>query len=112
MSLSRSPESQVPVAEDAATDVVHRRRRNQAHIIFLLLALSRVREAEADLDAAELTGDPAGLASALVKLRQWQESRLRQLLPTGRILRLPTLLTEHPPTEERIRRLNHLAETG
>jgi heat shock protein HtpX len=78
----------------------------------LQLALSRVREAEADLDAAELTGDPAGLASALVKLRQWQESLLRELFPTGRILHLPTLLTDHPPTEERIRRLNHLAESG
>ncbi len=74
--------------------------------------LSRVREAEADLDAAELTGDRAGLASALVKLGQWQELLLRQLLPTGRILHLPTPLTEHPPTEERIRRLNHLVENG
>jgi heat shock protein HtpX len=69
------------------------------------LALSRAREAEADLEAAELTGDPLGLASALDKLRQWQQQRLRRLSPMMRPLQLPKLLSDHPPTEERIRRL-------
>jgi heat shock protein HtpX len=75
----------------------------------LRLALSRSREAEADLEAIELTGDPVGLASALGKLQQWQEWRLRQLLPQGRIMRLPTLFNDHPPTRARIRRLLDLA---
>jgi heat shock protein HtpX len=34
----------------------------------LQLALSRAREFDAKLDAAGLTGDPEGLASALAKL--------------------------------------------
>jgi len=78
----------------------------------LQLAMSRAREAEADLEAAELTGDPAGLASALVKLRRWQESRLRQLFPTGRILHLPSLFADHPPTEARIRQLRQMGGHG
>jgi heat shock protein HtpX len=75
----------------------------------LRLALSRAREAEADLEAAELTGDPAALASALVKLRRWQERLLRQWFPTAHPLHLPTLFDDHPPTEERIRRLMGLS---
>jgi len=75
----------------------------------LRLALSRVSEGEADLEAAELTGDPAALASALGKIRRWEERRLRQIFPTGRILHLPTLLSDHPATEERIRRLQEMS---
>ncbi|MGE5268842.1 MAG: zinc metalloprotease HtpX [Thiohalocapsa sp.] len=76
----------------------------------LQLAMSREREAEADLGAAELTGDPAGLAAALIKLQRWQEWRLRRLFPTARPFHLPTLLNDHPPTAERIRRLLNLAQ--
>jgi heat shock protein HtpX len=78
----------------------------------LQLALSREREAEADLEAAELTGEPEALAAALAKLRQWQERRLRRVFPTGRVFHLPTLLNDHPPTEERIRRLLRFARQG
>lgn len=74
----------------------------------LQLALSRAREAEADLEAAELTGDPVGLASALVKLHRWRERRLQQLFPTAHPFHLPTLFDDHPPTEERISRLMSL----
>jgi heat shock protein HtpX len=54
----------------------------------LQLALSRARDTEADLEAAELTGDPRGPASALVKMRSQQKVRLR----------LPSLFRDHPAT--------------
>jgi heat shock protein HtpX len=77
----------------------------------LQLALSRQREFQADLDAAELTGDPAGLASALQTLESAQASGMweRILLP-GRRLPDPSLLRTHPRTEERVRRLLDLEQ--
>ena len=70
----------------------------------LLLALSRTREHAADAGAVRLTGDPAGLASALARLHAQQQSLWERLLgvraPTG-----PQWLQTHPATEERIRRL-------
>jgi heat shock protein HtpX len=75
----------------------------------LQLALSRTREFDADLGAAQLTGDPASLASALARLdrrvgRIWEEI----VLP-GRRIPEPSLLRTHPPTGERIARLMALA---
>ncbi|NMG40479.1 M48 family metalloprotease [Chelativorans sp. ZYF759] len=74
----------------------------------LQMALSRTREFDADLGAAQLTGDPDGLASALVKLetaqrRQWEA----MMLPGGRIPD-PSLLRTHPPTDQRVARLMSL----
>lgn len=71
----------------------------------LQLALSRARELDADLDAAGLTGDPAGLAAALEKLRMAEGGFWEKLLFPGRRSPDPSLLRTHPPTEERIRRL-------
>jgi heat shock protein HtpX len=71
----------------------------------LQLALSRTREGEADLEAAELTGDPHGLASALAKLRRREQMLLRGRLPTTAVLRVPSLFRDHPATEERIQAL-------
>jgi heat shock protein HtpX len=71
----------------------------------LQLALSREREAEADLEAAELTGDPYGLASALIEMRNQEQAMLRRWYPGMIPLRVPSLLRDHPATEERIRRL-------
>lgn len=73
----------------------------------LQLALSRNREFTADLEAAALTDDPEGLASALEVLERYDGSWLRSIF--GREpMRIPWLQT-HPPTAERIRRLLLLA---
>lgn len=74
----------------------------------LQLALSRAREFDADLDAAGLTGDPAGLSSALAKLERQQRSPWEQILMPGRKLPEASLLRSHPPTKERIARLSSL----
>jgi len=74
----------------------------------LQMALSRTREFDADMEAATLTGDPAGLAMALGKIERiirplWQNI----VLPHGRSGE-PSLLRTHPATEERIARLRSL----
>lgn len=71
----------------------------------LQLALSRAREYDADLDAAGLTGDPAGLAAALDKLEASQGRLWERILLPGRRVPDPSLLRSHPPTGERVRRL-------
>jgi heat shock protein HtpX len=71
----------------------------------LQMGLSRTREYDADLEAAALTGDPAGLASALRKLEQQDVTLFERIFMPGRRLPEPSLLRSHPPTEERIRRL-------
>lgn len=73
----------------------------------LQLGLSRTREFDADLEAALLTGDPLGLASALRRLdrltgRFWEDLMLP--VPARRIP-VPSVLRSHPETEERIARL-------
>ncbi|TVR99303.1 MAG: peptidase M48 Ste24p [Rhodospirillales bacterium] len=73
----------------------------------LQLALSRAREFDADLDAAGMTGDPAGLASALQKMERVQGRFWEFLIPDQRIPD-PSLLRTHPPTEERVARLMSL----
>lgn len=75
----------------------------------LQLALSRAREYEADLDAAGLSGDPEGLASALLKLERQQGRIWESILAPGRNVPDPSLLRTHPPTGERVRRLMALA---
>lgn len=76
------------------------------------LGLSRAREFDADSEAAMLTGDPVGLASALRRLehytgRFWED--LMMPVPARRIPQ-PSILRSHPPTEDRVSRL--LALTG
>ncbi len=71
----------------------------------LQLALSRTREYDADLGAAELSGDPEGLALALAKLERLQAGFFERVFLPGRQIPEPSLLRTHPPTEERIRRL-------
>jgi heat shock protein HtpX len=77
----------------------------------LQLALSRAREFDADLGAARLTGDPMGLARALVKLERRQGRFWEEILFPGRRIPDPSLLRTHPPTEQRVERLRQLAES-
>ena len=72
------------------------------------LGLSRTREYDADLNAALLTGDPEGLARALVKIEKEQGTLLERVFLPGRRIPEPSLLRTHPPTEERVRRLMEL----
>jgi heat shock protein HtpX len=78
--------------------------------------VGRGREFRADEKAAELTGDPTGLAEALTKLeegaRRYPLPRDRGLLASAHVMTtnpFPTgvgrLFAAHPPTDERIRRL-------
>lgn len=78
--------------------------------LLLQLALSRTREFDADLGAAELTHDPLGLASALKKLHSRHSGSLRRILVPGRPIPDSSMLRTHPKSEERIRRLVLLAE--
>ncbi len=69
------------------------------------LGLSRTREYNADLNAAHLTDDPQGLASALLKIEHYSGSGFEHILMPGRRIPEPSLLRTHPPTKERVRRL-------
>jgi len=71
----------------------------------LQLALSRTREYDADLDAAGLTGDPEGLATALLTLEQKQGGMWEKLVLPGSRSPEPSLLRSHPKTPDRVRRL-------
>lgn len=77
----------------------------------LQLALSRTREYDADLGAVMLTGDPDGLASALIKLEKVQGRNWEgMVLPGGRDPN-PSILRTHPRTEDRVERLMALKAT-
>lgn len=72
----------------------------------LMLALSRSREFDADLDSVVLSGDAVGLASALAKLEPQNGKAIEDLLPPGgRRTPQPSLLRSHPTSAERIERL-------
>lgn len=76
----------------------------------LQMGLSRTREYDADREAAGLTGDPAGLASALGALERYQGRFWEDLMlpvPARRIPH-PSLLRSHPETADRIARLKAL----
>jgi heat shock protein HtpX len=76
----------------------------------LQLGLSRSREFDADLEAASLTGDTIGLASALKRLETYTGHFWEDLMfpvPARRVPQ-PSLLRTHPPTEVRIARLMSL----
>ncbi|MBP2290519.1 zinc metalloprotease HtpX [Azospirillum rugosum] len=73
------------------------------------LALARTREFDADLDAAHLTGDPEGIATALARIDGLQRGPWEGIrFPGRRAQAIPSLLRTHPHTEERVRRLMEL----
>lgn len=72
------------------------------------LALSRAREYDADIGAAELTGDPEGLAAALHKIERYQNNMLEQIVMPGRGVPEPSILRTHPHTRDRLERLRSL----
>jgi heat shock protein HtpX len=86
------------------------------------LAISRGREYGADEGGAKISRKPLGLANALRKLQSAAHSKpLRQGNPSTAHMfivnpfagvRLSSLFSTHPPTDERIKRLEGLAETG
>jgi heat shock protein HtpX len=76
----------------------------------LQLALSRNREYDADLSAAELLGDPQPLISALLKMERYQGHLMEQIFLPGHRSPEPSLLRTHPPTKERVERLLELKE--
>ncbi|HET8988667.1 MAG TPA: zinc metalloprotease HtpX [Humibacillus sp.] len=74
-------------------------------VTLMQLAVSRSREYDADLDALALTGDPEGLARALVAL-EVSDGRIWERILVGRSAGPdPLLVQTHPSTEERVRRL-------
>ena len=82
------------------------------------LAISRAREFGADAAAARIAGDPVALASALRKLEHWSERRPMAVDPATAHLYIVNplrggaiagLFRTHPPTEQRIARLEQLA---
>jgi heat shock protein HtpX len=88
------------------------------------MAVSRAREYAADRDGARIAQNPRALASALATLQRGAEARpMRQASEatshmfivhpfTGGLSGLKKLFSTHPPTQERIDRLNEMAREG
>lgn len=83
------------------------------------LGIGRGREFAADADGAHVHGDPLALARALEKLEAYNQARpMRRGSPATanlfivnpfRGMRVGSLLSTHPPTQERVRRLREMA---
>jgi heat shock protein HtpX len=93
-------------------------------VSFLLIrALSRYRELAADRGSALITGDPSHLASALLRIsndmqripdrdiREAQTVNALWIVPAFKGSSMMSLLSTHPSTEERVRRLQQMQLT-
>ncbi|MDX2303970.1 MAG: zinc metalloprotease HtpX [Microscillaceae bacterium] len=78
--------------------------------LMLSMALSRIREFEADLGAAELTQDPDGLADALEKIEYYQRQARPFWWGTYKTVEIPGIWRSHPLTQSRIEKLRSLVE--
>ena len=88
------------------------------------MAISRAREFEADRGGAEISGDPAALASALDKIQRFakglpMEAAERHPETAQMMIMNPLsagglrgLFSTHPPTEERVAALMAMAQAG
>jgi heat shock protein HtpX len=77
-------------------------------VTLMQLAMSRSREYDADLEAVALTGDPEGLARALIALENSDGRIWERILVSRSGGPDPLLLQTHPRTEQRVRRLRAL----
>ena len=90
----------------------------QTLVMVFVLAISRYREYVADADAAEYTGDPEAMASALATIREVGSheqaadvdgATASMCIFGGERGLLAVLFSTHPPTEKRIDRLMGMA---
>lgn len=88
--------------------------------IMIQMAISRAREYAADRDGGIICGNPNALANALARLQSGAERRPMEANPStahmfivnpfaGAMGGIRSLFSTHPPTEERIRRLQEQA---
>lgn len=86
--------------------------------MLIQLAISRSREYEADASGARLSGKPLALASALRKIEAYVQQAPLNINPSFAHLYIinplrsggiANLFRDHPPTEERVRRLMAMA---
>lgn len=89
--------------------------------MLIQMAISRAGEYRADRVGAEISGRPNALASALQKLEAEARRRPMQLNPSAAHLAIVNplkaggvsgLFRTHPPTEERVRRLEEMGRRG
>lgn len=85
------------------------------------MAISRTREFDADQDGAQLTQDPLALASALKKISRGTDAVPLEPTPSREGVAammisnpfrgggMAKMFSTHPPTEERVRRLEQMA---
>lgn len=87
------------------------------------MAISRAGEYRADRIGAEIAGNPLGLAGALGRLEAGARRVRMEVNPAashlcivnplrGGGVAMAGLFSTHPPTDERIRRLEALADAG